>query len=388
MLKHAARTALATLGLAACASDPASPGASAAGAPSLDRGGDGRSSQAGAVYTMTNATAGNQVLAYRRAADGTLSSLGAFATGGTGVGGAVDPLQSQYSIVLDDDHRLLFAVDAGSHTVTSFRVADDGALSLADHGPSGGTRPVSLALSDHVLYVLNAGDNVVDGYRAAESGRLAPLPGGTRALNPGAAGASTIHFSADGRFLVVTERLSNRLETFPVEPNGRLGAPVITPSAGMTPFGFDVVGRTVIVSDATTAGRGAAVSSYEVGRDATLGVETAALAVRGQGACWVLATNDGRYAYTVNSATATLTAVAVGGDGQLRLVNPAPIVSTGTGTAPLDPAFSRGDAFLYVLKAGTGTIGALRVGADHGLTAAGDTPVGAPASGLQGLAAY
>ena len=388
MRQYAAPFALVTFGLTACASDPASPAAQAAGAPSLDRA--DRGAGTGAVYTMTNAATGNVVLAFRRAADGALSSLGAYPTGGTGTGGAVDPLQSQNSVLLSDDHRLLFAVDAGSNAVTSFRVADDGALSRADHGPSGGAVPVSLALSGRVLYVLNGGHNVVHGYRAAESGRLAPLPGGTRALNPGAAGASTIRFSADGRALIVTERLSNRLETFPVLPNGRLGDPVVTASAGATPFGFDVAGPNVIVSDATAAGQNAAVSSYRVGAGATLAVSTAALDVGGQGACWALATNDGRYAYTVNSASATISAFAVGADGRLTRVNAAgPVASTGTGSAPLDPAFSSDDAFLYVLKAGTGTIGAFRVGADHGLTAAAaDTPVGAPASGLQGLAAY
>src|SRR5438046_1709974 len=44
---------------------------------------------AGALFTMDNASAGNHVLAYRRAADGSLSPLGAFATGGIGTGGGL-----------------------------------------------------------------------------------------------------------------------------------------------------------------------------------------------------------------------------------------------------------------------------------------------------------
>lgn len=384
---HAARTALAAFGMAACASDALSPNAPGAAAPSLSRA--EQSARTGAVYTLSNAAAGNQVIAFRRAADGALSPLGTFPTGGAGTGGAVDPLASQYSVILSDDHRRLYAVDAGSNGVASFRVGDDGALALADHAPSGGTRPVSLALSGHLLYVLNSGDNVVHGYRAAASGHLAPLPGATRALAAGAAGASTIEFSGDRRTLIVTERVSSRIETFPVEPNGRLGAPVVTEAPGRSPFGFDVVGNHVLVSESTGAGTDGAAASYLAGAGATLSLVTAPVDVGGLGACWLIATPDGRYAYTVNSASATLTALSVGGDGQLAFVSPpGPVASTGTGTAPLDPAFSSDGAFFYVLKAGVGTIGAFHVNGDHGLTPAADTRVGAPASGLQGLAAF
>src|SRR5689334_21377338 len=71
----------------------------------------------GAVYTLTNGTAGNAVIAFRRAADGSLTRLGSVSTGGLGTGGAIDPLASQYALVLSDDDRLLFAVNAGSNDV-------------------------------------------------------------------------------------------------------------------------------------------------------------------------------------------------------------------------------------------------------------------------------
>ena len=83
---HAARTALAALGMAACASDALSPNARDAVSPSLSRA--DRSARTGAGYTLSNAAAGNQVIAFRRAADGALSPLGTFPTGGAGTGGA------------------------------------------------------------------------------------------------------------------------------------------------------------------------------------------------------------------------------------------------------------------------------------------------------------
>src|SRR5579863_6923538 len=76
----------------------------------------------GAVFVMTNAASGNQIETYVRHENGSLQSAGAFATGGNGSGGTIDPLHSQGSLRLSPDHRFLFAVNAGSGTVSSFAV--------------------------------------------------------------------------------------------------------------------------------------------------------------------------------------------------------------------------------------------------------------------------
>ena len=49
----------------------------------------------GGVFVSTNGLNGNAVVAFARAADGTLTPAGTFATGGTGIGGVGDPLASQ-----------------------------------------------------------------------------------------------------------------------------------------------------------------------------------------------------------------------------------------------------------------------------------------------------
>ena len=68
----------------------------------------------GAVFVMTNAAVKNEIIAYARAADGTLQESQRVATGGRGSGGATDPLGSQGSLLLSQDASLLFAVNAGS----------------------------------------------------------------------------------------------------------------------------------------------------------------------------------------------------------------------------------------------------------------------------------
>ena len=45
-----------------------------------------QSSNGVGVYTQTNDPGGNQIIAYRRALDGTLTQLGAYDTGGLGTG--------------------------------------------------------------------------------------------------------------------------------------------------------------------------------------------------------------------------------------------------------------------------------------------------------------
>src|SRR5512143_2569805 len=55
-----------------------------------------------------------------------------------------------------------------------------------------------------------------------------------------AAGAAQVSVAPDGSALVVSERVSNRLETLPLDDAGTPGAPVITASNGNVPFGFAI----------------------------------------------------------------------------------------------------------------------------------------------------
>jgi 6-phosphogluconolactonase (cycloisomerase 2 family) len=68
----------------------------------------------------------------------------------------LDPLASQDSLTYDPAHRLLFAVNAGSNTVTSFAV-HGARLTRVQTVPSGGVFPVSVAAGRNRLYVLKAG---------------------------------------------------------------------------------------------------------------------------------------------------------------------------------------------------------------------------------------
>src|SRR5580700_3930024 len=247
-----------------------------------------------AVFVQTDNLAGNQVVAYHRAADGTLTPAGTYATGGLGgqLGGSgVDHLASQGSLGYDPGPGLLFAVNAGSDTVSVFAASGDG-LVLRQVIGSGGAFPVSVAVRGSLVYVLNAlGGGTLQGFRVA-FGHLMPIPGSARSLglNPAASPQFTntpgqVAFSPPGTQLIVTTKANgNDIDVFGVGPDGRLSAaPVVNSEPGTVPFAisFDQAGHLVIAEAGTNA-----LATFALHRDGSV----AALSQVGTGqaaTCWV-----------------------------------------------------------------------------------------------------
>ena len=94
----------------------------------------------GGVYVNGNSTT-NNVWAYARAADGTLTLAGTFPTQGSGAGQT--HLDSQGSVALSQDGKFLFAVNAISNDITSFAVQSGATLQFIGRFPSGGTFPTA-----------------------------------------------------------------------------------------------------------------------------------------------------------------------------------------------------------------------------------------------------
>jgi 6-phosphogluconolactonase len=327
-----------------------------------------------AVYTQTNSNAGNAVLVLARADDGTLTPAGSYPTGGLGTSAG---LGSQGAVALSEDGRILLAVDAGSNDIASFRVERDG-LTLVGRVPSRGEFPVSVAIHGRDAYVLNTGGVAnVAAFDLSRDGVLTPSFGGREPLSVVNAGAAEVSVAPDGSALLVTERQANRLETFPLR-RGLPGDPVITPSSGPVPFGFafDPHGD-AIVSEASNS----TVSSYRLGADGATQLVSASVQTLQGAACWVAVTPDGRFAYTGNAATGSITGFAVAGDGSLtRLVEDGRSASS---QRPNDLAIA--DGYLYAINPIAGTVTAYRIGSDGSLVAL-PSATGLP-TGLAGLAA-
>ena len=321
---------------------------------------DGSFGSAGFVYVMTNQASGNTVLVYHRNADGSVSKVQEVSTGGHGSGGGGDPLGSQGALTLSDDGRLLLAVDAGSNEVSSLAVTEDG-LQFVSKAPSGGMKPVSVALRGDTAYVLNAGGTPnVTAFRLGLSGQLTAIPSSSRPLPGGANSApAQVDITPDGEVLVVTEKNTNRIDLFPID-DGSMGAPSSVPSDGAVPFGFAFGhDRTLIVSEAAAS----TISSYHiqsVENSPTLQTITKSLADGGAAACWILTDRGGRLAFAANSGTNTISSFTVSPNGDLQLL--APVAGrTASGTVPIDMALTRTGAFLYVIGTGNGTLTGFRV---------------------------
>src|SRR6267142_582007 len=258
----------------------------------------------GAVFVMTNAASGNEIIAYKRNADGSLEQGRSFSTGGRGSGGVTDPLGSQGSLTLTEDRSLLLAVNAGSGSISVFRVHGD-RLSLVERVPCGGSEPVAVSQHGNLVYVLNAGgtSNVI-GFRLERNGKLRPIGHSIAFLTSGNSGPGSLSFSPDGQFLLVTEKLNNRLDTFHVQLDGTLGPIVVT---GVDPGTFAVLfapNGAALVSETGSAGgsNASAISSYAALPNGTLSPISASVPTQGAATCWQAVTPDGRFVYTSNTA--------------------------------------------------------------------------------------
>jgi 6-phosphogluconolactonase len=409
------------------------------------------SETAGAVYAMTNALGTNQVLVYARASTGSLTLVQTIDTGGGGSGTQLDPtdsLGSQGSLVLDQFHEHLFAVNteslqtdavganggAGFHdtqtgTITSFLVGPDGHLKRAGRVSSNGLFPASLTVWGNELYVLNAGGTEpnITGFRFGLEGHLQRLDGSTKKINAGVGSPldgfptdqflagqnppafprspSQVGFTPDGSALVVTVKATNAIYVFPLDNDfGLPGKPAIWKAKGADQpayfgFSFDWMGRLIVAepfgASATipspTAGT---VSSFGIGKWHGKLTPVSQSVPNGQGTpCWIAVDPlTGHYAYVSNNGTSSVSSYSIAEDGSLTLLN-ATAGTDGRGNdiavaANREFAGAKSTAFLYALSASTGMVNAWTINSDGSLSAVGAF-AGLPVmAGAQGLAAY
>ena len=377
------RALVLTAALAACSTDPDSASRQLPLAPPSENraGGFDNHPAGGQVWTMTNDAGGNAVLAFARAHDGTLTPAGSYPTGGLGGGAG---LGNQSGMTLDDAGRFLLVVNAGSNSVSSFRVRNNGGLDLVDVQGSGGTHPISVTTRRGIVYVLNdGGSGNIAGFRMSPHGSLSPIAGSSRPLSTSSAGPAQIGFGAFGRRLVVTEKANNALSTYTVDFRGRASGPVTTPSNGATPFGFAFTRYDVLIVSEAFGGAAdaSAVSSYAPRAHEGWSVVSGSVPTTETAACWIAITDDGRFAYTTNAGSGTISGYAIH-HGALALLDADGVTgNVGGGSAPIDMALSRGSRFLYTLASGTHAIAGFRVGNDGSLTS-----LTGGASGLPGAA--
>jgi 6-phosphogluconolactonase len=336
----------------------------------------------GVLYTETNSPKRNQVQIFHRYGDGSVKFFKAVATGGTG-GQQLQPgcaptcpfLDTQGEVTLGSDGKLLFVVNAGSNSITSFRVKPGGGLQKADVKPSGGKFPNSITTHGNVLYVLDSGifpmpgppvPGNVQGFHFNAAGHLTPIKGSNRPLTATVPGlARQVGFNNKGTVLVAT-LLGNpnlmppvataSIDTFRISAGG--SASQATPHNATTPFpfgfAFDPNGHLIMsqVTSLTVPGAGD-TAGYKVSPSGAL-TPINTVASKGTAPCWVEITGNGRYAFVVNTGGgaptgAFTTSYRIAPNGALKFLANTPVRKGEF--ALTDEALSRDNKFLYVLAA-------------------------------------
>ncbi len=340
------------------------------------------------VFVMTNDADSNQVIAFERTQYGTLADPRRYSTRGRGSGGKIDPLASQGSLTLSDDRSVLLAVNAGSGTLSAFRVLGSH-LVLTDVVPTGGSEPNAVAQHGKLVYVLNtAGTSSVVGFQLRE-GKLVRLDESLRFLSGNGTNSASLAFSADGHHLIVTERATNKLDVFQVLAGGRLSDVTVNASVGPGAFAVTFVRGTAIVAETGPGGpNSSGMSSYSIGSNNTLVPISASIPTLGTANCWNVVTPDGRFVYASNSGSSSLSGFQIGTGGALTPIPGTVVGLNPPGSTNLDITISSDGGYLYSLNAANGTIGMFAIRASDGsltnLGTAGGLPAGA---GLNGIAA-
>jgi 6-phosphogluconolactonase (cycloisomerase 2 family) len=338
------------------------------------------------VFVQNDNVSGNQIVAYDRAGNGTLTWDHTYATGGLGgvlAGSAVDHLASQGSLTYDQNNQLLYAVNAGSNTVSVFSVRGD-QLTLRQVVNSGGAFPVSIAVRNNLVYVLNAENGgAVQGYFVAFD-HLVPLPGSNRplGLNPADTPQFTttpgqVAFSPDGSKLIVTTKANgNDIDVFNVGFFGYLStSPVVNAEPGTVPFGvtFDRADHLVVAESS------GALATFTLNRDGTV-TQLDAVPSGQVATCWVVQA-DGFY-FTSNPGSASLSGFQEHGVGQLSLLG-----NTTTDGGTVDASVTQDEQFLYVQTGANGIVDEFHVNGNGTLAEVGTVTV-PNAVGGEGIVAF
>jgi 6-phosphogluconolactonase len=305
----------------------------------------------GGVYVQTNA-APNEVVAFRRAEDGSLDPIGSVATGGDGDGSP--HLQSQGSVVLAGDGLHLLVTNAASGDLSVFTVASDGSIELRERVRTGDT-PRSVAEHDGLVVVLNTGEPALASFRL-DGGGISAVEGGHQALEADADPAQ-VAFGPGGSMVAVTQRGTDSIATYEVSADGTFGLSGMVASEGPTPYGFAFTsGGTLVVTEAFRAEKGAAAASSYAIVDGSLEARTSSVGNGRSEICWAVVAPDDRFAFTTNYADGAVSRFGIASDGSLSLEDATAGISVDGAPGLRDEDLSEDGRFLYAIDADGGRI--------------------------------
>ncbi|MDQ3051640.1 MAG: lactonase family protein [Bacteroidota bacterium] len=332
------------------------------------------------VYTESNDAGTNHILVYKKNANGSLTYQSSEASGGAGTGALFG---SQGALVLDKHHEWLYAVNAGDNSVSSFKVHNNGDVTLKHTEGSGGTLPVSLCVYNDLLYVVNQTSANIKGIRIGAGGSLTGIPSSIKVLSAPNADPGQISFRPNGNQIYITERGTDKITSFHINGQGVAHNRTVNASAGVTPFGFDFARNYLVVANAhMDLPNLGGVASYSLNNSGSVNDVNGNVDNNQTAACWTATTRYGRFAYIANSFSDNISSYYIGFNGAAYLINGA---AAATGARPRDLTIVD-NYYVYVLNVTDHTIGEYRrgfLGSLHSIGQVSNVPVWAA-----GLASY
>lgn len=343
-------------------------------------GGGGSAAAANQLYSMTNATA-NTVVHMSRGSDGSLTVVDSFGSGGAGTNTGPDPLISQGSIVLSTDHRMLFAVNAQSNSVSSFSINPaDGGLTLEAVNATSGSKPVSLAYANDKLYVLFQASRTVEAYKVSRGVLGASLGSISLPTAPAGTNPTQIELSTDQKYLVVNAGTAgDQVVTYALNADGSIN-PAPTTTTVTSPFNTVFVSANLALI--TNAGNHS-LQPFGFSNGNLTAISDPVVGDPNGVPCWLVVTPDHKFAYAGNGGSGTISSFTVASNGTVTLLN-AQAANEGIAVAG-DSWISADGKYLYSAYLAAGKVFAYAIGADGSLTRVGSPAVVTSGNSMQGL---
>jgi Lactonase, 7-bladed beta-propeller len=370
-------------------------------------------SKGGHLYMQTNEVE-NAIIHYHRGADGMLTEVERVSTRGAGSGefkpisgqdSAPNAFEGASSIFITPDRRFLFTTNGGDNSVSSFKISDDGRLTLVDvkptgnpvEGRSGTAKSVAYSPKTRTLFVLHSFGPDHLRIMSVDEGRLTLRPEcytvnthdktnrvstmvvvspnekflfvGTTFDEP----IVTTGLYPDGSPILWVQRnggayhsiASNApdpdgLAIFPINGDGTLGTGRFHDGKGGSPFYIAFLhGRPNTFLIGYAVGDGVSMGTIDEDGEVNIGplVKIDTSAGVPTELCWAAVSSDDKMVYATNFGYSNVSSYRINGDGLEIASDPACPKVPGDGTArglngtvtsgPADNWLSPDDAYLY-----------------------------------------
>lgn len=335
----------------------------------------------------------------------------------------IDPLAAAYGLWRSGDNKNVLVVNAGEGTVSSLRVQSDLSLKLVNKIAAGDIKPDGIASYKNYVYVASMGKKVDDpsegnikGYTIDDNGYLSAMPDSVRALSGRPA---SIEITPDGKYLIVVEITTGLVRSYAIGTGGAISSEpvsmIYSPQVNKDRFFALPIGTKIINGEKGNAtllvtetrfidsarqffnstpeqkkkypflqrfqGQTGSVTSYNIDPMGKLTMVSpdvlAGDAIWGgeQAVCWVTASMDGKYAWTTNPLTSSISTYRVNTDGSIKLTQAITYQDPGYDEYFLDMDLSADGNFVNTISGNTGKTFVFKVEHQNGsLTKVGEYP--------------